>query len=251
MAVTLDDGYVDALSVASRILTELGVPATFFVNTDRLSEEHERWWDILERVFLTETTLPSVLAISLGGHDFQMPTATPSERAGALECLNRTAWPLGADARARLAADVLAWRGGTMAPRATHRVLTEDEVRALASRPGHSIGAHTIHHLALTTQPADTKRIEVFENKMTLERVLHQPVHLFAYPYGELDAEIVMTVRKAGFFAAVTVQAGLVSAGTNRLLLPRYEVTAADRGSFPARLREMFAEPSEAPIGIQ
>ena len=52
VAVTLDDGYLDALTTASPILDELGVPATFFVNTDRLTEEHERWWDILERMFL-------------------------------------------------------------------------------------------------------------------------------------------------------------------------------------------------------
>ena len=37
VAVTLDDGYLDALTVASPILSELGVPATFFVNTDRLT----------------------------------------------------------------------------------------------------------------------------------------------------------------------------------------------------------------------
>ena len=51
VAVTFDDGYLDALTAASPILGDLGVPATFFVNTDRLDEEHERWWDIFERVF--------------------------------------------------------------------------------------------------------------------------------------------------------------------------------------------------------
>src|SRR5204863_2038698 len=109
VAVTLDDGYLDALTVASPILSEAGVSATFLVNTDRLDEEHERWWDILERVFLTGRALPAVLAVSLGGEDLRLATSTAGERASALERLNRTAWPLDASARARLVADVLAW----------------------------------------------------------------------------------------------------------------------------------------------
>ena len=43
---------------------------------------------------------------------------------------------------------------------------------------------------------------------------------------------------------------GHVKAGINRLLLPRYEVTAADFGRFPPRLQAMFADCSSAPSGI-
>jgi len=63
-------------------------------------------------------------------------------------------------------------------------------------------------------------------------------------------ALLVSAVANAGFRAAVTVQPGLVKAGINRLLLPRYEVTAADFGRFPLRLQEMFADCSAAPSGI-
>ena len=240
VAVTLDDGYLDALEVASPILTELGVPATFFVNSDRLNEEHERWWDVLERVFLSEAALPPMLALQAGGQEVRASTGTPGQRAAALACVNRTAWPLDPAARERLVGDVLDWSGADRPARLTHRVLTDEDIRTLARRPGHVIGAHTIHHLALTTQPLAVKRHEVFENKATLERLLQQPVHLFAYPYGELDAETRTVVSEARFRAAVTVQAGLVTAGTNRLLLPRHEMTARDHGSFPLRMRRMF-----------
>jgi len=242
VAVTLDDGYLDALITASPILSDLDVPATFFVNTDRLEEEHERWWDILERVFSC-ANVPAVLQLQIDGQTIRLPTATVDERADALKRLNESAWPMDACARATLVHDVLAWSGANGLPRATHRVLTGDEIRTLAKRAGHLIGAHTVHHLALTTQPAETKRTEIFENKATLERVLGCPVHLFSYPYGDFDADMLAIVSEAGFRAAVTVQAGLVSAGTNRLLFPRHEVTPADGASLPRRLREMFEEP--------
>ena len=100
--------------------------------------------------------------------------------------------------------------------------------------------AFLVHHLALTTQPDETKRREVFDDKATLERLLQHPVRLFSYPYGDLDAGVVAAVRDAGFHAAVTVQPGVVSAGANRLLLPRFEMTRTDAVGLADRLRTIF-----------
>jgi peptidoglycan/xylan/chitin deacetylase (PgdA/CDA1 family) len=213
VAVTLDDGYLDALTTASPILAELGIPATFFVNSDRLGEEHERWWDILE----------------------QLPLPAPE-----LEALNRAMWPLDAAGRKQLVTEVLARNGCDMRPRTTHRVMTTEEIRQLAQRPGHSIGAHTVHHLALTTQPLETRRCEVMADKAALEQAIGRPVAIFSYPYGDYDAGVVSVVREAGFLAAVTVDAGLVSAGTDRLMLPRYEVTARDHERFSDKIEQLF-----------
>ena len=239
VAVTLDDGYLDALTTASPILCDLGVPATFFINTDRLDEEHERWWDILEHVFHRDT-LPRALVLKVNGEEIRLPSGSASERADALKRLNEAAWPLDAAARAGLLRDVLAWTGANGFPRSTHRVLTGEEVSILANRPGHAIGAHTVNHLALTTQPTGTKKKEIVESKLALERLLQRPVHLFSYPYGDFDADMLAIVSAAGFRGAVTVQAGLVSAGTNRLLFPRCEIGPAQHRDFPRRLREML-----------
>ena len=241
VAVTLDDGYLDALTTASPILMDQGVPATFFVNSDRLDDEHERWWDILERVFSSQPSLPPRLSIRVGAHDLQMPTSTTVERTATLDALNGAAWPLDGAARQQLVADVLTWSGAQPWTRASHRVATADELRALADRPGHTIGAHTVNHLALTCHDGETKRLEIGEDKATLERVLGRPVDLFSYPYGEVDAATIAAVRDAGFRAAVTVEAGLMSAGTNRLLLPRVEITRDAQRRFSQRLDEIFA----------
>jgi peptidoglycan/xylan/chitin deacetylase (PgdA/CDA1 family) len=240
VAVTLDDGYLDALTTASPILMELGVPATFFVNCDRLDDEHERWWDILERVLLCQPGLPPALHLQIAGQDLWAHTATAKERAAALVAVNRAAWPLDGAGRQRVVADVLAWSGAQPCTRSSHRVLTGREIRMLASRPGHIVGAHTINHLALTMHDAATKQREIAGDRAALERLLERPVHLFAYPYGEFDAGTIAAVRDAGFRGAVTVDAGLVAAGTNRLLLPRIEIAPADRDRFDRRMQEIF-----------
>jgi peptidoglycan/xylan/chitin deacetylase (PgdA/CDA1 family) len=245
VAVTLDDGYLDALTTASPILTELGIPATFFVTTDRLDEKHERWWDVLERIFSGERTLPPTLTLRAGGQPTSIATATGPERATALEWVNRLLWPLDQAARAQMLADILEWSGFIGSARDSHRVLTGDEIMTLASRSGHSIGAHTVHHLALSVQAAATKQEEVRDNKATLDALLGRPVEFFAYPYGEADSETACVVRDAGFHGAVTVERGRIARGVNRLMLPRFEITAADRGErFCRRLVEAFEAPA-------
>ena len=247
VVVTLDDGYLDALTVASPILEAAGVPATFFVNSDRLDEPHERWWDVLEGLFLADTELPAALelvgsAAGAGGSDIRTATASPAGRAEALDRVNRAGWASDAEGRDRLLDAILDWSGGRSRrpPRASHRVLTGAEVAALAARPGHAIGAHTVHHLALTTQTRATKDQEIFADKSELERRLGCAVNAFSYPYGEYDAETVAVVSAAGYRAAVTVEPRLVRAGANRLLLPRYEVTRQDGQSFDRRMGDIF-----------
>src|SRR5207245_2082811 len=109
-----DDGYLDALTIASPILAELDIPATFFVNSDRLDQPHERWWDILERVYL------------VGG--------ASADRLAALDELNRRAWTMDERGRAQLVADALASSGIDEMVRTSHRVLTANELRELAAR---------------------------------------------------------------------------------------------------------------------
>ncbi len=245
VAVTLDDGYLDALSVAAPILTEFGIPATCFVNTERLADEHERFWDVLERVFLAANQIPDFLTLNAGGQDVRMPTATARERADALDHLNRMAWPLTAAGRADIVSAILTWCGAPCPPRTSHRVMTADEVRDFATRPGLSIGAHSVHHLALSTQDRETKRRELFDDKRTLERVLNRSVHLFAYPYGDYDAETIGVVRDCGFHAALTVEAGRFAAGTNRFLIPRFEVPPHAATGFSTFMRDVFSEQGE------
>jgi len=233
VAVTFDDGYLDALTMASPILQAFGIPATFFVNSDRLYEPHERWWDILERLFLTDRELPPELDIRTDRCHLRAPTRTAADRSHALDLINQTMWALGAEDRESIVSSVIRWSGGAVCLRGSHRVLTAEELRELGARPGHGIGAHTVHHLALSTQGHQTKQAEVIDDKSALEKALGRPVSLFSYPYGDFDAELVSVVRDAGFRAAFTVEAGSVSASTNRLLLPRCEITARQHHDFP------------------
>ena len=231
VALTFDDGYYDAFTTASPILSDFKVPATFFLNTEQLNEEHECWWDTLERIF-NYPLLPRKLEILLRGQLGQFSTESEKQRAATLKMLNEHAWPMTSEERNEMARTVAGWSGIDCRPRESHRKLTSDEILDLSRRPGHSVGAHTVHHLALTMHSRVVRRAEIVCNKKHLERILGQPVLTFSYPYGDYDPQTIELARAAGFVAAVTVEEGLVEPGGNPMLLPRFEVKAHDKEAF-------------------
>lgn len=195
VALTFDDGYLDALTAAAPILD--GLPATFFVNTDRLAEPHEAWHDELGHL------IP-------GGAEHREEHARmlllgPTERR---EVLERMWASSGLDRR----------------PREDHRVLLADEVLRLSRMPGCRIGSHSENHLYLPAHPPSVQHEEVRRAREELERLLDRPVSAFAYPFGGHDPDSVAAVRDAGHLVAVTVAPGRVTSLSDALLLPRVEV---------------------------
>ena len=96
-------------------------------------------------------------------------------------------------------------------------------VRALAAA-GMEIGSHTADHARLSELPDDRVREELVESKRVLERELHQPIEVLAYPYNSLRARTAHLVEEAGYRAAL---AGVVHGSDQRFSLYRFSVTGA------------------------
>lgn len=239
VAVTVDDGYLDALTTAAPILSEFRVPATFFVNSERLDEEHEAWHDSVERVLLSDARLPSILEIRVPGISLGVEVTTPEQRKEALMALHGALLPMSAEERDEVLERLAAWSGLELMPRQDHRVLLGAEVRALARIPGCAIGSHSAHHLLLPAHSADVQRSELADCKRTLEALLGQPVPSFCYPFGEHNEALAEIVRQTHLLA-VTVEPGLVTGATDPMLLPRVEITSCTIEDFSALIERAF-----------
>jgi len=224
VAVTLDDGYLDALTTAAPILSRLGVPATFFVNSERLDEEHEAWHDVIEAVLMSGAELPPVLEIRLAGEDLRLAVATPGERSRALMALHGALLPMSAEERLEALERLAAWSGTALSPRQERRVMLGAEIRALSRIPGCAIGSHSAHHLLLPVQPPEVQRAELADSKRSLEALIEQPVLAFCYPFGEHSRATAEAVRQTPYLLAVTVDRGLVTGSADPMLLPRHEI---------------------------
>ena len=224
VAVTFDDGTLDALESASPVLTELDIPATFFINVEHIDEEHEPWWDVLARILLDRNETPAVLDWTLDGSRRTLSTGNASEREAAYAAIHPALMHATRPERERVLADLVEWAGEHLPVRASHRLLLPHEVRELGERPGHTIGAHSVSHIRLPLQPAEEQDWEIGTSRRELERITGRPVTLFSYPYGGHDRDTVERVRRAGFRAAVTTEPRVVTIGDDVRALPRIEV---------------------------
>ena len=240
VAVTFDDGCLDNLTVASGILQEFAIPATFFIPTERLDERREFWWDALERIFFSTNRLPGRLDVS--GID-ACPTATEEELLKAHGLLAEAIRGFTIEARDEMMNRLSTWAGGDMTPRDTHRPMLPEEIRELSSRRGHAIGAHSVHHLRLPTLVMEQKRREMFESKETLETLLGTAVTAFAYPYGEFDDE---TLAVAGdiFDVGVTTVSQAATVDANPMVLPRIDASPLSRDELAECLESLFHRPT-------
>ena len=81
------------------------------------------------------------------------------------------------------------------------------QLKALVTE-GWEIEGHTTHHSYLTKIDPSTLLRELRPPKELLEKELGQPVNFFAYPYGDLNANVVQKVKDAGYLLAVTTARG-------------------------------------------
>ena len=210
------------------------------MTSEGLDEPREFWWDTLERIFASASPVPAVLELRLGGRSLTWRTGTQAERAAAHRTIHDALVHASLADRQAVLARVMEWSGLRLPPRDSHRPVTGPELSELATRPGHAIGAHTVHHLHLPSQPLEVQRREIDECQAQLQRWLGYPVRTFAYPYGAVNPETTVVVRAASFQVAVTADGGLVQPGTDPVLVPRIEISPAVAARFPGYLQAFF-----------
>lgn len=251
VCITFDDGYVDNLRVAKPLLESNDTPATVFMTTGRAGRDREFWWEELQRAFFEPVELPAELELTIGGErrvwrfgtdatyagdDPRRVAAwhlldedTPSLRHAAFREAYASIKPLPQAERTRVLDALLAWAGiSRQTVRESRRALEPAEVVELASGGLVEIGAHTVNHPALPSQPADVQREEIARSKADVEAWLGTEVPGFAYPYGLYDDTAVAAARSARFTYACSCDGGPARRGSDPHILPRVEVMDCD-----------------------
>ena len=209
VALTFDDGYLDSLTTVVPMLRAHELPATFFLTTRWLEQPGEYWWDLLERVPMTDLERARL-------HDL-MVHATLEERDALVGEL-----------------DARQGGGGTRV-----RPMTAAEVRQLAAHPRVTIGAHSVNHLALPDQNPEVVRREIEESCAALARLLGEPIGLFAYPYGVYDRAVTAAVRSSCRWGFSCDERPLTES-FDAAAVPRLDVKRWQVPEFAARIESRF-----------
>jgi peptidoglycan/xylan/chitin deacetylase (PgdA/CDA1 family) len=126
--------------------------------------------------------------------------------------------------------------------------MTWDQLRGLKASGLFYFGSHTYWHPNFKKdrerlKPADYEKsveTQLKKSREVLEKQLNQKVDLLAWPFGIHDAWLGAKAIKAGYAAAFTIERFPASPGENRMALPRYLMTQADRGKAFERIVNGF-----------
>jgi peptidoglycan/xylan/chitin deacetylase (PgdA/CDA1 family) len=264
--VTFDDGYVDFLQAAWPILKRHKVPVSLFVTTGHMGRLDEFWWDQLERLLLLARQLPKSLEVEFNHRKHRWDISETSELSGlsAVENQQYRQWtlesrpltqrqsifvelywllrPLASSERANALNDLLN-QISAVPSRADYRSLSQYEISNLAQDDLIDIGAHTITHPVLATQPVEIQRSEIIGSKRELESLLNRRVTSFAYPYGgkqEVNEDGMALAMEAGYQVGCAVYESPVTHGSNPYFIPRVEVHDSTVVDFARDLRNSF-----------
>lgn len=241
VCITFDDGYADNALEALPILEEAGVPATFFVSTGTIGTRSEFWWHELERIILNGQSLPPSFTLKVGRLKRTWATGSVSLR----QEFFREAVQLMTNADTLSRNDLLNQIRATSGINAesagdTHRTMSIEELRRLASSRWATIGAHTVTHTQLSSLTTDAQRAELETSKRELENWLGRETKVFSYPYGRrchYTQESIALCREVGFSKAAANFPGQAHRWTDPYQIPRHLVRNWPLEIFTEKLR--------------
>jgi peptidoglycan/xylan/chitin deacetylase (PgdA/CDA1 family) len=265
VVLTFDDGYADNAIGARPLLERYDAPASVFVTTGYVGQQHEFWWDELERLLLWPSSVPDLLEVTLTGktHRWQLqphqfvPAVRRSLRAGVYrasdDCLSarRRAYrdlyfllqPLRCKDCEHVMTKLRAQLSHSPQQPVDCRPMAEEEVRQLDACELFDIGAHTTTHPVLAALPEGEQREEIKGSKEALEVLLGHQVNAFSFPYGgqaAIGTQSPRFVREIGFEAACTAAPMPVTSGADLFTLPRFAVRDWSGEEFLHQLGSFF-----------
>lgn len=220
VCITLDDGYLDNLTVAAPILQKYRLPATLYLATGYVERGETQWADVLYWMFERRTRH----SLSMGGvASGSLDIAIPAQRAAARRILHKHLLESTPEARGALLEEAIGHlRPGGEMPRLT---LTWAEVRELRRRnPLIELAGHTRNHVDLRKHSGSLAEREISGCRDDLRRELGASPSHFSFPYERWCEESRKLVIEAGWRSAVGVGKNFrIGAHSDRFSMPRVE----------------------------
>ena len=98
-----------------------------------------------------------------------------------------------------------------------------EQLRILESA-GHEVQSHTVSHGRLTDMPPSQLDREMRESRATIEREMHHPVEVVAYPFGIYDERVMRAASAAGYEFGLRADVALVVGKPLQYRMPRIRV---------------------------
>jgi peptidoglycan/xylan/chitin deacetylase (PgdA/CDA1 family) len=232
--LTFDDGTRDFVDYARPVLERLRIPAVLCVPTGYAGNpDHMFWQDRLYQA-LSRTSARKVALDGLGHFDL----STSAARSLARHRLRTYIQGLPGTAPEALLDKLERQLGVHVEP--LGQSLSWAELRGLGDRL--SIIPHGRWHARLGGMAPAEQDAEIAGSLSDMRAHLGDCLPIFCYPYGSFDANVLASVRRAGYRAALSTRAGFASViQAERLALRRVNIYHGTLGHFRLDLTRAFA----------
>jgi len=220
--LTFDDGYRDNRDYALPVMREFAAPVTIFIASDFAQGSGRLWWVALEMAIAKASTID----VTIGGNALRLDASNARAKQAAFDRLHDWLRSLPEHDLQREVIALCARHGVDQAAICSNLCMSWNELKAFASDPLVSIGAHTITHCNLAHQSEEVAREEMTVSRARIEEKLQRAVVHLAYPYGDraaAGAREFALAASSGYKTAVTTRPGMVFPESSRHLtaLPR------------------------------
>jgi peptidoglycan/xylan/chitin deacetylase (PgdA/CDA1 family) len=217
--ITFDDGYADNLTLATPILQQLGLHATFFIATAYLNGGRMFNDTVIEAIRYANADHIDLRALNLGEHDIATPTAKATAIGHILPLVKYQPLAQREDIVNELAHQI------TRAHLPDNLMMTTTQVKSLHAA-GMEIGGHTHRHPILAQLDNAAARTEISTGIAYLAQLLGKSVRVFAYPNGipttDYLSEHARLVESLGLEGAVSTQRGVSTRSSDLYQLRRF-----------------------------
>lgn len=232
VVLTFDDGYKDIAEYVLPILTELRLPATFFISTQNIDKESENWNDLILRAVFNYNCYHREFEITSGRFQGKWKTETMYERIKMSDVLRIIFRIANIDERKQLELLLLKWSGISKKARKSRHILSSQDIYRISQTEGMTIGAHTVNHLYLTDMSRAEQEEEIRTSINELEKICNTKINCFSYPFGAYNQETIQVIKENSITYAVTTERRIVNGKDDCLLLPRFGVRNYDIETF-------------------
>ena len=242
-AITFDDGFRNNFTLAFPQLQELALPASIFVSTGFVDSDQPPWFCRILRA-LGDTRVP---VLNWSRQHFDLSSVRQKQLVAGRLMDHLKSLPQN---RLEQEVDVIETllqleAGQGVAPDSPFRMLSTDEIRAMAESGLVEFGGHSVSHAILSQLTGSSLRQEIEHCIAELTDMTGGVIEQFAYPNGrasDFDHRCLDVLQERGISIALTAMAGSNPRASSSLTLHRDAVGPFDtRDRFKSRVENMLA----------
>ena len=195
--LTFDDGFRNHAEVVAPILSEYGVPATFFVCSRSSVPGKYLWFAYLQAL---EDQFQGK-GFYFRGDFFDMSSERRHDSIAQLRICLLTLEPHPMAMYEAIESELPGLEDFISGQRLSdcYAGMTAEQLNELSRDPLFSVGVHTLDHPLLSKCKSAEACRQILDNKKWIERIIAKPCESIAYPSGDYNADVLENCRQLGF----------------------------------------------------